>query len=101
MGEINPQPFWSFEDLEKKVRMKLHNAFFLVADTKIEKRIEYFHYNELWLLFDASFGKFLDAFEGGVILVDFDARSHHNHGTKFRIRQNSWPKLYSRTERIF
>jgi hypothetical protein len=31
---------------------------------------------------------------------DFDARTRHNHGTKFRIRQNSWHHLYSEIERI-
>jgi hypothetical protein len=38
--------------------------------------------------------KFLSAMKRGFILVDFDARTGHNHGTKFRIRQNSWPELY-------
>ena len=32
--------------------------------------------------------------ELGNILVDFDARTGHNHGTKFRMRQNCLAKLY-------
>ncbi|HAB54736.1 MAG TPA: hypothetical protein DCE80_21595 [Ignavibacteriales bacterium] len=28
------------------------------------------------------------------MLVDFDARTGHNHGTKFRIKQNKLPLLY-------
>ncbi len=28
------------------------------------------------------------------MLVDFDARTGHNHGTKFRLRQNFLPRLY-------
>lgn len=99
--QLRPIPYWSFESLETKVREKLKNAFFLVADTKIEKGVEYFHYDELWLLFDASFSKFLEVLERGIILVDFDARTHHNHGTKFRIRQNSWLELYAHTEKVF
>lgn len=31
----------------------------------------------------------------------FDARSGHNHGTKFRIRQNHWPDLYKSCIRVF
>ena len=30
--------------------------------------------------------KFIEAIEQGVIYVDFDARTGHNHGTKFRIK---------------
>lgn len=29
-----------------------------------------------------------------MYLVDFDARTGHNHGTKFRMRQNCLPDLY-------
>ncbi|MDZ7370808.1 MAG: MvaI/BcnI family restriction endonuclease [candidate division KSB1 bacterium] len=38
--------------------------------------------------------------EEGIVLVDFDARSGHNHGTKFRIRQNQWHRLYESVEEI-
>jgi hypothetical protein len=36
----------------------------------------------------------LQAFQQGNVLVDFDARTGHNHGTKFRLRQNYLPMLY-------
>ena len=41
-----------------------------------------------------SFEGFLQAIEQASMLVDFDARTGHNHGTKFRLRQNHLPKLY-------
>jgi hypothetical protein len=41
-----------------------------------------------------SFNGFLTAIESGHVLVDFDARTRHNHGTKFRLRQNYLPLLY-------
>lgn len=34
----------------------------------------------------------------GNILVDFDARTGHNHGTKFRMRQNCLPNLYEKSD---
>jgi hypothetical protein len=43
-----------------------------------------------------SFDSFLRELENGNILVDFDARTGHNHGTKFRLRQNCFPLLYER-----
>jgi hypothetical protein len=36
----------------------------------------------------------LKAIEEGKAFVDFDARTGHNHGTKFRLRQNCFPMLY-------
>lgn len=36
----------------------------------------------------------LEALEKGIALIDFDARSGHNHGTKFRIRQDNLSMLY-------
>lgn len=38
--------------------------------------------------------KFIKAIEKNDILIDFDARTGHNHGTKFRLRQNKLPDLY-------
>ena len=40
------------------------------------------------------------AIELGDILVDFDARTGHNHGTKFRFRNNRLPELYENAEEI-
>ena len=42
----------------------------------------------------------LEALEKGVMLVDFDARTEHNHGTKFRMRQNNLSMLYEKTTEI-
>ena len=41
-----------------------------------------------------SLDKFLQNIREGNILIDFDARTGHNHGTKFRINQNAVPLLY-------
>ncbi len=47
-----------------------------------------------------SFENFLLELEKGNVLVDFDARTGHNHGTKFRIRQNFVPNLYEKMTEI-
>ena len=43
-----------------------------------------------------NFEGFLKSLDEGKILVDFDARTGHNHGTKFRMRQNCLPELYEK-----
>jgi MvaI/BcnI restriction endonuclease family len=47
-----------------------------------------------------SFDGFLQGLREGFVLVDFDARTGHNHGTKFRLRQNRLPDLYEHAEEI-
>ncbi|MFH1940004.1 MAG: MvaI/BcnI family restriction endonuclease, partial [bacterium] len=61
---------------------------------------EYFHYNKILMLQKFSIDKFVKALEENNVLVDFDARTGHNHGTKFRLRQNCLPELYEKITEI-
>lgn len=95
LGELNPQPYWGFDDLFHKAGTKLLNCFYIQADCKTENGQEFFHYSRILILTGFSLANFLIAIENGEVLVDFDARTGHNHGTKFRLRQNAQPSLYS------
>jgi hypothetical protein len=95
LAELAPQPYWGFDDLFHKAGTKLLNCFYIQADVKKVKGKEYYLYNKIMILRNFSFENFLKAIEDGVILIDFDARSGHNHGTKFRLRQGNWNCLYS------
>jgi len=101
LGKIVPEPYWSFSDLEQKAKPKLHNSFFLIAQNRIVDDKEEFLYSSLFVLQDFNFERFLNAIESGKVLVDFDAKTTHNHGTKFRIRQEAWPEFYDRVEKAF
>ncbi|KJU85602.1 hypothetical protein MBAV_002192 [Candidatus Magnetobacterium bavaricum] len=94
LGELNPQPYWGFDDLFHKAGTKLLNCFYIQANVKHEKEIEYFSYEKIMMLQKFSLEKFLEAIEHAAVLVDFDARTGHNHGTKFRLRQDKMPELY-------
>ena len=96
LAEINPQPYWGFDDLEHKAGTKLHNTFYVQAETKRIRRKEHYHYTKIMMLQKFSFNNFLKALEQGDILVDFDARTGHNHGTKFRMRRNTLPQMYEK-----
>lgn len=61
---------------------------------------EFFHYNRILILQGFDFDNFLTALAEGNVLVDFDARTGHNHGTKFRLRQSARPKLYSNIREV-
>ncbi len=94
LKELYPQPYWGFDDLKHKAGTKLPNCFYVQADIKKIKGKDYYHYSKVMMLRKFNFDAFLQAIEEAKVLVDFDARSGHNHGTKFRLRQNCLPSLY-------
>jgi len=96
LKELNPQPYWGFDDLANKAGTKLLNCFYVQAETKKVNGKEFYHFSKVMMLQKFSFEGFLEALEKGNILVDFDARTGHNHGTKFRMRQNCLPDLYEK-----
>ena len=96
LGELAPQPYWGFDDLEHKAGTKLLNTFYVQAEVKNERKKEYYHYTKVLMLQKFSFEGFLKALEAGKVLVDFDARTGHNHGTKFRMKQDALPMLYEK-----
>ncbi len=100
LGELDPQPYWGFDDLLHKAGTKLLNCFYLQAQVKRINKEEYFHYNKILMLKKLTIEKFIGAIEENDILVDFDARTGHNHGTKFRLRQNKLPDLYEEVKEI-
>lgn len=99
-SDLDPQPYWGFDDLFHKAGTKLINCFFVQAESKFENDIEYFHFSSIMQLEKFSIENFLNAIEENKILVDFDARTGHNHGTKFRMRQNCLYELYEKTTLI-
>jgi hypothetical protein len=96
LGELDPQPYWGFDDLEHIVGTKLLNCFYVQAEVKKENERELYRYSKVMMLQRFRFDKFLVALEEGELLVDFDARSGKNHGTKFRMRESLLPTLYEK-----
>ncbi len=100
LGELNPQPYWGFDDLQHKAGTKLLNCFYVQAEVKKEGGKEFYKYSKVQMLQKFNFDGFLQAMGNADILVDFDARTGHNHGTKFRMRQNCLPLLYEKVTDI-
>jgi hypothetical protein len=102
LGNFDIVPYWGFDDLFHKAGTKLKNCFYVRADVKREgkgkKRKEFFLYNYVLKLSSFDQDKFIQAIRDGKIYIDFDARTGHNHGTKFRIRYNDIPSLYKNAE---
>ena len=87
-------PYWGFDDVFHNAGVKLGNCFYILADEKRIGNKNHFQYSEIKMLSGFKIEKFISAIKDGHILIDFDARTGHNHGTKFRIKQNAFPLLY-------
>ncbi len=82
--------------LEHKAGTKLLNCFYVQASVRKDGRREFYNYRKVMMLQKFSFEGFLQAIEKAIVLIDFDARSGHNHGTKFRLRQTYLPTFYEK-----
>ncbi|MDM8561551.1 MvaI/BcnI family restriction endonuclease [Candidatus Parabeggiatoa sp. HSG14] len=93
--KLEPQPYWGFDDLFHKAGTKLHNCFFVWAESKKIDGKLHFHYQDIFMLKKLDINKFIQAIENGHVYIDFDARTGHNHGTKFRLRREALINLYA------
>lgn len=100
LGELDPQPYWGFDDLEHKAGSKLLNCFFVQAETKRENGQWFFKYSKIFILKSFQLEGLLRGLEQGFVFIDFDARTGHNHGTKFRLRSNKLLELYESVQEI-
>jgi hypothetical protein len=55
--ELNPQPYWGFDDLEHKAGTKLLNTFYVQAEVKTERKKEFYHYTKVMMLQKFSYGR--------------------------------------------
>ena len=111
LGQIDPQPYWTFATL-KEATSKCQNIVYVLASQKKIGDVLHLHYYQAYIFHGLIFEKFLDAIESGIVLVDFDARTTHNHGTKLRIDHkgkcdkvatvvNNCATFYQAVERVF
>lgn len=101
LEDLDPAPYWGYSDLQAKISAKLHNTFYVNADVKKEDGQEWFQYSKVTMLRGFSLDGFLNCLKDGSAYVEFDARTGHNHGTKFRIAQSALPLLYENREVVF
>lgn len=97
---LQPNPYWGFDDLYHKAGTKLHNCFFVWAESKTINGTLHFHYQDIYILKKFDLNKFIDAIETGDVYVDFDARTGHNHGTKFRLQRKAIVNLYAEVKKF-
>jgi hypothetical protein len=101
LNDFDPAPYWGFDDIQRKIAAKLHNTVYVVAERRHEDNHEWFRFSKASMLSGFSLSSFLDNLRAGSAYVEFDARTGHNHGTKFRVQQRVLPSLYANNDAIF
>ena len=105
-NRIVPTDCWyDYDELEKRVA-KCYLTAFVTAETKKYKDVEYFHYDsKCKLYYGATFQKFLDLVEKGIIVYDIRIGYHsnmeksnygkpHDHGSGWRIKRKDLHCLF-------
>jgi len=69
LGELEPQPYWGFDDLEHKAGTKLLNSFYVQAEVKTEEGKEFYKFSKITMLSRFDFEGFLGALGEAKVLV--------------------------------
>lgn len=99
--EFAPVPYWTFEELRTRLESKVSNVVYVKGESRKNQGYEEFRYIEATVHEGIDFDRFIEGIEEGWVYVDFDARTGHNHGTKFRIRSGYLEELYANKFRLF
>lgn len=92
--------YYNLDEIERAFRKKLdHTLYAIVKTTKVDG-VKYHVYKEFLVMSGLKFDKVLDAITSGDVVVDFDARTGHNHGTKFRIKKTLLPDIFEKFSRL-
>jgi len=96
---------WSTYVIAGKFMTKLDRLLLIFADNKVENGIEFFHFNEAYLLENPTPEKFLEAFEKNELFIDLrmhlkESGGVRNHGTGFRISEKNLIDLYTKKNQL-
>ena len=96
MGELEPQPYWGFDDLEHIVGTKLLNCFLASREVKKENDRELYRYSKVMCCSASGLINFWRrSRKASCWLISMRGREK-NHGTKFRMRESLLPILYEK-----
>lgn len=100
---------YTYECIERILKKKLKNLFYVSAETAVIDNKEHFHFNKGEIFTNPSFKQFIKLIDEGVIMYDIRIGSYssgrnygkaHDHGSGFRILEKNIHLLYENHERV-
>jgi len=92
--------YWDRRDFDSACMEKLNNTLMCFCETRRESGVEFYKIKTAYILKEFLSDKLAILFQNGSLVIDFDARTRHNHGTKLRIKRDSLPALFAHSELI-
>lgn len=93
--------YWDRSYVENEIRNKLDHTMLVMCQTRKRNEEKQFKYASVVLLKGFLPKRMDELFSTKSMYVDFDARTNHNHGTKFRVDLTQISKLFSESITIF
>jgi len=87
--------YYDLEEIKAAFTNKLSHTLLVARKTKTENGQKYYWYEEAFLMKEIRTDMIAPMIEEGALAIDFDARTRHNHGTKFRIRKQQLHRLFT------
>ncbi|MBR4563413.1 MAG: MvaI/BcnI restriction endonuclease family protein [Paludibacteraceae bacterium] len=100
---------YTYEALEKVLKKKLSDLFYVSAERRYKNGKEEFHFTNADIYAEPSFKQFLKLLDKGKIMFDIRIGSYqsgsntgkaHDHGSGFRIKAEDLPLLYEYHESV-
>jgi len=92
--------YWPRNEFEQSCIDKLDNTLMCYCETSIIGGAHHYKFTEAMIYKDFQSANLEKLFLSGGIVMDFDARTGHNHGVKLRVKKSSLPLLFKHTEKI-
>lgn len=93
--------YWDKSYVLSEIKSKLDNTLFVLVESKKIDGVKFFKYCSAVLFSGFNPSKFDLLFRDQMLYVDFDARTRHNHGTKFRVDFRGISKMFDRSVLIY
>ena len=93
--------FWDKSYVVNEIKKKLDNTLLLIVKSKNINGERHFYFESAVLFSGFKRSKLDKLFSDKALYVDFDARTRHNHGTKFRVDLGAINELFERSVPIF
>lgn len=92
--------YWDRADFEAICRSKLDKTLMVYCDVKTVDDEHHYKFTDAYIYSNFNSSKLQTAFTSGDVVLDFDARTNHNHGVKFRIKKAKISSLFDVTKKV-
>lgn len=92
--------YWQRDEFETACIQKMDNTLMCYVETKKIHGKEYFKIIEAYIYKDFSRSSLAELFQTGSVVIDFDARTRHNHGTKLRVKRDMLSRLFNLSDKL-